>query len=445
MPCRGKAVEDPKKANTSGATERARLGMEQMKRLLASSVCVAALAVGATSTANAEGVEVLHWWTSGGEAAAVQVLKDSLEAQGYPWEDMAVAGGGGDAARTTLRARVVAGDPPTAAQLLGMQVTEWAQEGFLGNLNDVADANGWNDVVPAAVQGFGVYDGDWVAAPVNVHRPNWLWVNREVFESNNLDVPTTWEEFNAVAEQLQALDIIPLAHGGQPWQDATVFDDVVLGIGGPDFYRAAILELDEDALSSDTMVAVFDQMRTIRGFVDDNMSGRDWNLATAMVIRGEAAMQLMGDWAKGEITAAGLTPGEEIMCVTAPDTEGSFLFNTDFFAMFDVSDADAQAQQALAAGILDPGFQVAFNLVKGSIPARTDVDPSSFDACGQKSIADMQAAAEAGTLLGSLAHGHGQPSRLQGAIVDVVTQHFNSDMSSDDAVAALVQSVNAAR
>ena len=416
-----------------------------MKKLLASSVCVAAMAAGATAPAHAEGVEVLHWWTSGGEAAAVQVLKDALEAQGHPWEDMAVAGGGGDAARTTLRARVVAGDPPTAAQLLGMQVTEWAQEGFLGNLNDVAEAGGWNDVVPAAIQQFGTFDGEWVAAPVNVHRPNWLWMNREVFEANNLDVPTTWDEFNAVAEQLQAAGIIPLAHGGQPWQDATVFDDVVLGLGGPDFYRSAIIELDEDALSSDTMVAVFDQMRTIRGFVDDNMSGRDWNLATAMVIRGEAAMQLMGDWAKGEITAAGLTPGEEIMCATAPGTEGSFLFNTDFFAMFDVDEADADAQRALAAGILDPGFQVTFNLVKGSIPARTDVSADEFDVCGQKSIADMQAAAEAGTLLGSLAHGHGQPSAIQGAIVDVVTQHFNSDMSSADAVEALVQSVNAAR
>jgi glucose/mannose transport system substrate-binding protein len=127
-------------------------------------------------------------------------------------------------------------------------------------------------------------------------------------------------------------------------------------------------------------------------------------------MRGEAAMQLMGDWAKGEFIAAGLTPGVEIMCATAPGTEGAFLFNTDFFAMFDVDEADAEAQQALAAGILDPGFQEAFNLVKGSIPARTDVSPENFDACGQQSISDMAAAAEAGTLLGSMAHGHAQPS-----------------------------------
>jgi hypothetical protein len=196
--------------------------------------------------------------------------------------------------------------------------------------------------------------------------------------------------------------------------------------GGPDFYQAAIIDLEEDALSSDTMVAIFDQMGTIRGFVDDNMSGGDWNLASAMVVRGEAAMQLMGDWAKGAFIAAGLTPGDEIMCTTVPGTEGAFLFNTDFFAMFDVDADDAEAQQALAAGILDPGFQEAFNLVKGSIPARTDVLPENLDAGGQQSISDMAAAAEAGTLMGSMAHGHAQPSSIQGAMVDTVTSTSTS-------------------
>jgi glucose/mannose transport system substrate-binding protein len=106
-----------------------------------------------------------------------------------------------------------------------------------------------------------------------------------------------------------------------------------------------------------------------------------------MVMRGEAAMQLMGDWAKGEITAAGLTPGVEIMCATAPGTEGSFLFNTDFFAMFDVSDEDVEAQQALAAGILDPEFQVSVQPGEGLDPGtHRCVAGPNFDACGQQSI-----------------------------------------------------------
>ena len=392
-----------------------------------------------------ESVEVLHWWTSGGEAAAVGVLKDDLQKQGVGWQDMPVAGGGGEAANTALKARVTSGNPPTAAQLLGMAVNEWSAEGLLGDLTEVATKEGWEKVVPDGIKNFAVHDGKWQAVPVNIHRPNWLWINAKVFKDNGLEPPKTWEEFNTVADALKAKGIVPLAHGGQPWQDTTVFDDVVLGIGGPDFYKKAILELDAEALGSDTMVQVFDQMRKIRGYVDPNFSGRDWNLATAMVLKGEAAMQLMGDWAKGEIVKANLTPGVDILCVTAPGTEGAFLFNTDFFAMFPVGDDKVGAQYKLAASVMSPAFQEAFNLVKGSIPARTDVSGDKFDTCAQKSMADLKAAVSSGTLLGSLAHGHAEPAGIQRAMFDVVTQHFNSDMSSKDAVAALVSAIDAAK
>lgn len=410
------------------------------------------LAVAAVLSASVSGfalaqdsVEVLHWWTSGGEAAAVGVLKDDLQKQGVGWQDMPVAGGGGEAANTALKARVTSGNPPTAAQLLGMAVNEWSEEGLLGDLTAVADQEGWDKVVPDAIKNFAVHDGKWQAVPVNIHRPNWLWINAKVFKDNGLEPPKTWDEFNAVADKLKEKGIVPLAHGGQPWQDTTVFDDVVLGIGGPGFYKKAILELDDAALKSDTMVKVFDQMRKIRGYVDPNFSGRDWNLATAMVLKGEAAMQLMGDWAKGEIVKANLTPGVDILCVTAPGTEGSFLFNTDFFAMFPVGDSKLAAQTKLAASVMSPSFQEAFNLVKGSIPARTDVSGDKFDACAKKSMADLNSAVSSGTLLGSLAHGHAEPAGIQRAMFDVVTQHFNSDMSSKDAVAALVTAISAAR
>lgn len=409
-------------------------------RLLA----VAALGC-AAGTASAQSVEVLHWWTSGGEAAALNVLKEDLSSKDIAWEDMPVAGGAGEAAATTLKARVTAGNPPTAAQLLGMQVREWAEAGALGNLNSVAEEENWAEVVPSAIQEFGTYEGNWVAAPVNIHRPNWLWINAKIFEEQGLEPPTTWEEFNQTAQKLQEAGITPLAHGGQPWQDATIFDDVVLGIGGPDFYRRAIIEGDMEALGSDTMVQVFDQMRTIRGFVDENFSGRDWNLATAMVINGEAAMQLMGDWAKGEIVRADMVPGEDILCVEAPGTEGAYLFNTDFFAMFDVSEDKREVQKELARSVMSPEFQKAFNLVKGSIPARTDIPADEFDACAQKAMEDIKEAQDQDTLLGSLAHGHAQIAAVQRAIFDVVTMHFNSDMSSEDAVEELQIAVESAQ
>lgn len=386
-------------------------------------------------------VEVLHWWTSGSEAEAINILKEDLAREGVSWTDMPVAGGGGEAATTTLKARVAAGDPPAIAQFLGMEMQEWAELGLLGDLSPVAEENDWSAVVPEAIRDLATHDGKWVGVPVDIHRPNWLWINAKIFEDNGLTPPATWEEFNAVAETLQDKGIIPLAHGGQAWQDTTIFDDVVLGLGGPDFYRAAIHDLDPEALDSDIMRAVFDEMRLISTFVDDNYSGRDWNIATAMLLQGEAGMQLMGDWAKGEITRAGLVPGEDVLCVPAPSTDGSFLFITDFFVAFDVAESDRPAQYALAKAALSQNFQKEFSMVKGSIPARTDISLDGFDACALEAEADLDEAVQAGTLIGSLAHGTAQTPAVQRAIFDVVTAHFNSDMSSDEAVEELLAAV----
>ncbi|MEM1287192.1 MAG: ABC transporter substrate-binding protein [Pseudomonadota bacterium] len=410
-----------------------------LTRTLLAFACTTALA----APALADDVEVLHWWTSGGEAAAVSVLKDDLEGRGTGWVDMAVAGGGGDAAMTTLRARVTAGDPPTAAQMLGMSVREWADEGFLGNLNAVAEAEGWDAVVPPAVQAFGKYEGEWVAAPVNMHRPHWVWGSAAIFEEIGMDLPTSWDEFFAAADAIQEAGYIAVAQGGQAWQEATVWEAIVLSLS-PDLYRTAVIEADDEALRSEGIVESFEILRRIRGYVDPNFAGRDWNLATAMVINGEAGMQIMGDWAKGEVINAGLTPGEEVLCAVVPGTQGSFLFNTDFFAMFDVGDDRLEAQQNMASAAMSVSFQETFNLAKGSIPARTDVPGENFDICAQKSMADLAEATEADTLFGSLAHGHGQPASVQAAYVDTVTAFFNSDQSAEDAANALADAVAAA-
>lgn len=384
--------------------------------------------------------EVLHWWTSGGEARAVAVLQQEFASRGGTWTDMPVAGGGGDAAMTALRARVLAGNAPAAVQLKGPAIQEWYEEGVLADISDVAEAQGWADILPEAIAQHMMCEDTWCAAPVNVHRVDWIWANAAVLQRAGVTMPTTWEEFNAAAATLQAQGIIPLAHGGQAWQDATVFETVVLGLGGPEFYQAALVDLSPEALGSDTMRAVFDQMRILRGFVDPNFAGRDWNLATAMVMNGEAAFQIMGDWAKGEFVAAGLTAGVDFLCASTPGA--GYLYNVDSFAMFNVEGEDRQAGQALLAElIVGETFQVAFNLNKGSIPVRTDIDMTQFDSCAQTSATEMVAAEADGTLLPSYAHGMALRGAQAGAITDVVTAHFNSDMSSEEAVSRLVQAV----
>ena len=401
-------------------------------------IVTAVLLASFATAVSAADVEVLHWWTSGGEAKSVAELKKMMEAKGHVWKDFAVAGGGGDAAMTALKARVVSGNPPTAAQIKGPSIQEWAKEGSLGNINDAA--KDWDKLLPKAVADVMKYKGNYVAAPVNVHRVNWLWINQDALNKAGGKVPANYDEFFALADKFKAQGLVAIAHGGQPWQDATVFESVVLGVGGAKFYNDALVKLDPTALASPTMEKSFDTLAKIKTYIDKDASGRDWNLATAMVMNGKGGMQFMGDWAKGEFSAANKVSGKDYTCAAAPGTANSYTFNIDSFAMFNVKATDAKKGQLdLATAIMSPEFQEVFNLNKGSIPVRPGVNKAKFDACATKSMADFDSTAKSGNLVASFAHGMAIPSATQGAIVDVIAKFMNSTMSSKDAVAALVK------
>ena len=415
-----------------------------LRKLLIGTMLTSGLAAGYAAPSLAAEVEVLHWWTSGGEAAALDVLKKNLESQGVTWKDMPVAGGGGEQAMTALRARVTAGDPPTAVQLLGFDIIDWAKQGVAGDLNSIAEKEGWDKVVPTALQNFSKYDGKWIAAPVNVHSTNWVWISKKALDAAGGKAPENWDELIVVLDKMKANGITPLAHGGQAWQDATIFDAVVLSLG-TDFYKSAMIDLDPTALGGDKMVEAFDRMAKLRTYVDDNFSGRDWNLASSMVIEGKAGMQMMGDWAKGEFLKAGQKPGVDFVCIRFPGTQGAVTFNSDQFMMFKVGDDKTQAQLLMASDIESPEFQSAFNVVKGSVPARTDVPDTAFDDCGKKGMKDLAEANTSGKLFGSMAHGHAAPAAVKNALYDVVTRHFNGEMDSKAAAAALVEAVAGAK
>lgn len=415
-----------------------------LRKLLIGTMLTSGLAAGYAAPSFAAEVEVLHWWTSGGEAAALDVLKKKLESQGVTWKDMPVAGGGGEQAMTALRARVTAGDPPTAVQLLGFDIIDWAKQGVAGDLNAVAEKEGWDKVVPTALQNFSKYDGKWIAAPVNVHSTNWVWISKKALDAAGGKAPENWDELIAVLDKMKANGITPLAHGGQAWQDATIFDAVVLSLG-TDFYKSAMIDLDPAALGGDKMVEAFDRMAKLRTYVDDNFSGRDWNLASSMVIEGKAGMQMMGDWAKGEFLKAGQKPGTDFVCIRFPGTQGAVTFNSDQFMMFKVGEDKTAAQLLMASDIESPEFQSAFNVVKGSVPARTDVPDTAFDDCGKKGMKDLAEANTSGKLFGSMAHGHAAPAAVKNALYDVVTRHFNGELDSKAAAAALAEAVAAAK
>jgi len=214
---------------------------------------------------------------------------------------------------------------------------------------------------------------------------------------------------------------------------------VALGVGGTEFYKKALVQLDQATLKSPTMEKVLTTFKKVHSYTDKNAPGRDWNLATAMVIKGEAGMQLMGDWAKGEFIAAGKAPGKDFVCAAAPGTGKAFTFNVDSFAMFKLkNEANVKAQKDLAAAIMSTDFQEVFNLNKGSIPVRLNMDLAKFDDCAKLSSKDFVDTAKSGALVPSVAHGMAVPSAAAGAIQDAVSQYWNSDkMTAAEAMAKI--------
>src|SRR5450830_589714 len=379
--------------------------------------------------AHATDVEVLHYWTSGGEAKSAEQLKLMVKQAGYGWKDFAVAGGGGENAMTALKPRVMSGNPPTAAQIKGPSIQEWGSEGMLANIDEAAVAGKWDSVLPKVVADIMKYKGHYVAVPVNVHRVNWVWANPEVLKKAGVNgIPTTMDGFLEAAEKVKKSGAIAIAHGGQPWQDATLFESVALGVGGAPFYQKALVSLDQKTLTSPTMVKVFDTLGKIKGYIDKDAPGRDWNLATAMVINGKAGFQFMGDWAKGEFSAAGKVPGKDYICAAAPGTANVYTFNVDSFVMFKLKEAGAQkAQAALAAAIMGVKFQEVFNLNKGSIPVRLNMNMAKFDDCAKLSSKHFVESAKSGGLQASVAHGMAVKPAAEGAIKDAVSQFWNDD------------------
>lgn len=254
-------------------------------------------------------VEVLHWWTAKGEMKAAQVLQDSLEQQSIGWKNFAIAGGGGESAMTVLKSRAVSGNPPSAAQLKGYDLQEWGMLGFLTSLDEVADAQRWDQLLPPVISQIMKYQGHYVAVPVNIHRVNWLWINPDLLEKAGATVPDSLESFFVAAEKLKQANIVPVALGSDPWQEVTLFESVALAVLGPQGYRRAFVDLDSDMLAGEQMVDVFRQFEHMRQYIDVKTKAMEWSDASAMLVEGKAAMQFMGRLGEGRIFCVGENAG----------------------------------------------------------------------------------------------------------------------------------------
>ncbi|WP_216671378.1 ABC transporter substrate-binding protein [Mangrovicoccus sp. HB161399] len=399
-----------------------------MKRLLSGTT----LALAAATAAQAQEAEVMHWWTSGSEAAALQVFIGAYEAAGGTWTDNAVPDF--ESAIAAATSAIIGGNPPDALQFnAGTQFADLAQLGYLTDLSPLAEAGGWKAALPAALYGAVSYGGKVYAMPVDNHGENWLWLNRSVMEKAGAELPDSWDGFFPMLDKIKAAGFIPVAHGGEGWQELELFYQIMMFRGDDALYKGIVLDGDTSVLDTPEFTAFAEDFRKLNDYVDPGAPGRKWNDATQMVISGQAAMQFMGDWAKGEFTAAGMEPGKDFDCVLGLGGQDRFVISADVFVLPSGGD-NAPAQELLAATMMDPAVQADFNAVKGGLPARLDADVSGLDACAQKGYAAMQTPEfqVAGPEISASA------DRV-GAIQDAVTQYWNTPSETPDDFAAALR------
>ncbi|AUQ52553.1 putative sugar-binding periplasmic protein (plasmid) [Phaeobacter inhibens] len=397
---------------------------------LTSILMTTALSVSATIAQSAD-LEVTHWWTSGGEAAAVTKFADAVNGQtAHNWVDGAIAGSG-TTARPIIISRILGGDPMAATQLThGRQAEELIEAGLMTDLTELAEKEGWRDIVnPPSLLDSCTYEGRIYCVPVNIHSTQWLWLSHEAFDKAGMSVPQDWYEFVAAAPKLAEAGIVPLAMGQQGWQQRIAFGALTVGLVDPDSWRKVSLERDAGVAAGPQYAKVFDAVVDARELAR-NSNVQDWNLATNMVITGKAGGQIMGDWAQGEFTLAEQVAGQDYTCLPGMGLNQIIDTSGDAFYFPVIDDAEVrQAQMDMASVLISKEVQVAFNLTKGSLPVRGDVDLSAANDCMKKGLAILAD----GNVLPSMDQAFSADTQAQ--IQDLMAEFWASDMAAADAQA----------
>lgn len=378
--------------------------------------------LGAAGPAHAQGpgvpLDVLHWWTSASERRAADQLSAQLANAGVVWKDAAIPGGGGMAAVKVLKSRVLLGDPPDVAQLIGTTLTDWADMGLVLPLNGVAQRQRWAQVLFPTVLDLVTYKGDVIAAPLGIQRINTLLYNRKLFARLGLTPPRSWGQFEIAARKLTALGLRPLVWSDEPWQMATVFETVLLGEAGPTLYRELIVQRKGSAWMDPRVERALQRLRWLRTLSGDNPQEKTWTDGARELMNDSAGMMIMGDWAKGELMAWGASPTKDFGCVVVPGTEGMHLYSVDTLAMLVSARQRETTQEKMAEVVVSPATQLAYNRIKGAVPVRRDVDVSSLDGCARDSWETF--AAPRSARVPSLAHRMAADEAIKDAVAQTL-------------------------
>ncbi|NTS77752.1 extracellular solute-binding protein [Catenovulum sp. SM1970] len=377
-------------------------------------------------------INVLHGWTSGGDARAIAEIKAKLIAKGHHWYDAKACN---DIIAETNRA-IRAKQAPTAAAIAGIKVRNWAGKNVLADLSQLAQKQAWKKALPKQLAEMATVDGKLSAAIVSVARCNICWINADLVKLVGFNAaPNTWDDFFKLCDALMDRGITPIAHSEEPWQIATVFESVALAVGGATWYQKAFSQLDRSALTSSEMIKVLKIFKRLKDYCSVDTVGRDFTLVSADIVNRKAAIQIMGDWAKGELDAGGMQIDKDYYYWPLPNQNNEFSYAADTFLMFKQQEGDRiKAQSALAEILMSKDGQAAYNKQKGSLPSRLDCDVSQFDGYGKSTHKAFSEAANKSTLVPSWVHNMALEDKQKNAFIDAVFAIWQSNEAPESVV-----------
>ena len=384
-------------------------------------------------------LEIFSWWTSGGEAAALDALFKVYQKQnpGVEIINATVPGGAGFAARPVLQTRLADGQPPDSWQTHpGRELLDqYVGPGYCEAVTELYKSEGWDRVFPKElVVDLLTEDGKTYAVLVGIHRGNILWYNTKLLEKNGIKVgdQLSFDQFFAACDKLKAASIPALGVGDSGiWASAQLFENTLLGVIGPKGWTdlfSGKMQWDDPRVRE--AMKLFAKMQD---YVNPDHSALSWDQAIKALMEGKVAFSSMGDWAYGEFVKANMKERKDFGWVCSPYTDDSFVVIADGFTLARGA-PHKKAALAWLRGIGSKEAQEAFNSIKGSIPARTDVDRSKFNAYQQWSM-DSFAEDE---LVASCVHGEAAPAAFEQALNDAVAA-FVADRNVDNFANALVK------
>jgi len=346
-------------------------------------------------------LEIFSWW-SGNEGPALQALINLYE-KTYPQVQVinaTVTGGSGVNAKAVLKTRMLGGNPPDSFQVHAGQelIGTWVKANRMQDLTPLYKKEGWMDVFPKDLLNLiGTDNGIW-SVPVTIHRSNVMWYIPANLKKWGVTPPKSWDEFLKMAPKLQQQGITPLALGTN-WTANHLWESVALEVLGPDKWDA--LWKGNLSWTGPEMKQVWTTFGKILKYTNDDAASLSWQQATDMVVQGQAAFNVMGDWAAGYMTTTlNLKPNTDFGWEASPGTSGVFMMLSDSFGM-PVGAPHPVNTLAWLELIGSKKGSDTFNPLKGSISPRLDSDLSKYNAYSQSAAKDWKK----DRIVGSLTHG----------------------------------------